>query len=597
MAWFGDHAGLWFGDHAGCSMATTPAMPWAGCTLKSSHRRRSGVTRVNGIIQTLRNLGPNKLSAMAAVAFGLIGFFIYVSTRMGTAPMELLYAELQQADAAAIAEKLDQMQVPYQVDANGTRIRVPSDQIGKIRMSMAQKGLPTGGITGYSIFDKQEGFGTTSFVQNINHLRALEGEMARTVGTLAQVQTARVHLVLPRRELFSRTENKATASIFVKLRPGAQLGREQIGAIQHLIASSVPGLEPSRVSIVDDKGNLLARGMDAGSEELLLATAEEKRRSYEQRISRTIEDVVGRAVGHGRVRAEVSADLDFDRITTNSESFDPESVVTRSTQTVNESSDTQDRDPLAPVTVNNNLPTNAGESQNTGPISSTKTSRTEETVNNEISKTTRSHVRESGQVRRLSVAVLVDYKPEKNADGSPPNFVPRSKEEMAQLETVVRSAVGYDPVRGDEVQVINMRFAAPDDELAERPGELIFGLPKDDVFRIAEIVILGIVGILIMLLVVRPLIMRFMERAQEDEEMDLLADQTAMQALAAPSGALAQDLAMEAQQADEELEQMIDINRVEGRVRASSLRKVGEIVDKHPEEAVSIIRNWLYQET
>lgn len=555
---------------------------------------------MNNLLQTLRNLGPARLAAMGAVGFLLIGFFIYLTTRLSTPDMELLYAELPASDAAAIAKKLDEAKIPYTVDKGGTKIRVPADQIGNVRMKMAEAGLPSGGSVGYELFDKGEGFGATSFIQNINHLRALEGEMARTVGTMNGVQQARVHLVLPKRELFARTQNPATASVFLKLRPGGQLSRENIAAIQHLIAASVPNLEPSQVSIIDDKGKLLARGGGANSEDTMAANAEEKKLGYERRLASTIEDLLGRTVGYGKVRAEVSADLDFDRITTQSEIYDPESQVVRSTQTVGESNQSQDRDPLQPVTVDQNLPTAQTGSRDSGSISSNKSTRNEETVNYEISRTTKNHVRETGQVRRLSVAVLVDGVYTPSPDGGKPAYQPRSDQEMESIKALVRTAVGLDAVRGDTVEVINMRFTTPDDEFA-KPDSVFLGMSKDDIFRVAEMVVLGIVAVLIILLVIRPLITRAFEKAdaQEDDDMDkLLSDQSGMPAaLAGPTGALAQDLALEAAQADEELEQMIDINRVEGRVRASSLRKVGEIVEKHPEEAVSILRNWLYQES
>lgn len=553
---------------------------------------------MNNLLQTLRNLGPARLAAIGGVGLLLIGFFVYLTTRLSTPEMELLYSELQQTEAAAIAKKLDEAKVPYSVDKSGTKIMVPADQVGPMRMRMAAQGLPSGGSVGYELFDKGEGFGATSFMQNINHLRALEGEMARTVQTLNGVMQARVHLVLPKRELFARQQNPATASVFLKLRPGAKLSRENIQAIQQLIAASVPNLDPNRISIVDDKGNLLARGTGGDTAEAMMANAEEKKQAYEGRMARTIEDLLGRTLGYGKVRAEVSADLDFDRITTQSEIFDPESQVVRSTQTVNESNESSDRDPLAPVTVDQNLPT-AQSSSSASPLSSNKSSRAEETINYEITKTTKSHVREAGQVRRLSVAVLVDgtYQTSKDA---PPAYQPRSEQEIESIKALVRSAVGLDAVRGDSLEVVNMRFWSPEDDI-QKPEELFMGMTKDDLFRIAEMVVLGIVAVLIILLVIRPLISRAFEKAemQEEDEMDrLLTDQAGMPAaLAAPTGALAQDLALEAAQADEELEQMIDINRVEGRVRASSLRKVGEIVDKHPEEAVSILRNWLYQES
>jgi flagellar M-ring protein FliF len=549
----------------------------------------------------MRNLGPVRLAAMGVVALGLIGFFFYLMTRLSTPDMALLYSDLDPKDGGAIVRQLEEQKVPHQVNAEGTRIMVPADQVGRLRMVMAQAGLPAGGSIGYEIYDKPEGFGTTSFVQGVNHLRATEGELARTVATLGPVLQARVHLVLPKREMFSRTQQTATASVFLKLRPGQQLKREQVVAIQHLIVAAVPQLEPNQISIIDDRGNLLARGLGNGGDANTQANADEKKLAYEQRTTRVIEDLLSRSLGFGKVRAEVTADLDFDRITTSSEIFDPESQVIRSTQTVEDNNESTDRDALDPVTVANQLPTGDANQSAAGASSRTKGTRTEETINYEISKTVKSHVRESGQVRRLSVAVLVDGMYTPSAEGGAPAYAPRSKEEMAQIEALVRSAIGFDAVRGDTVEVINMRFATPDAEFADGSEAIFLGMAKDDLFRIAEMVVLAIVAILVILLVIRPLMARAFERndgaAGEDEAERLLTDQSAAQAQLMGPGALAQDLALEDAQAGEELEQMIDINRVEGRVRASSLRKVGEIVDKHPEEAVSIIRSWLYQET
>jgi flagellar M-ring protein FliF len=554
---------------------------------------------VNNLLQTLRNLGPARLAAMGIVAVGLVGFFVYLSTRLSTAEMGLLYADLDRADGGAIVQRLEQMQVPFQVSADGTRISVPTDQVGRLRMTMAQAGLPSGGSVGYEIFDKPEGFGTTSFVQNINHLRALEGELARTIGTLAGIQTARVHLVMPKREMFSRQSSAATASVFLKLRSGGRLGREQIQSIQHLIAAAVPQMEPSRVSIVDDKGQLLARGQGADSPELMSANADEKRLAYEQRTARTIEDLLSRSLGYGKVRAEVSADLDFDRIVTNSETFDPESQVVRSTQTVNESNESTERNANDPVSVAANLPTAQDQQSGDDATARNRGSRNEETINYEISRTTKNHVRESGQVRRLSVAVLVDGTYRALEDGQS-EYVARAPEELRQIEALVRSAIGADPVRGDSIEIVNMRFTAPDADMADAP-DTILGMAREDVFRIAEMAVLAIVAVLVILLVIRPLMARAFERSQdaaeEDEADRLLTDQSSGVPQLMGPGGQGQDLALDDGSAGDELEQMIDINRVEGRVRASSLRKVGEIVEKHPEEAVSIIRNWLYQET
>ncbi|MER2519592.1 MAG: flagellar basal-body MS-ring/collar protein FliF [Bdellovibrionales bacterium] len=576
---------------------------------------------MNAFLQTLRNLGPLRLAAIAVVVVGLLGFFGFITTRITASPLALLYTELDQQDSSAIAQKLEAMKVPYQVDPSGMLIRVPSDQVGKLRMQMAADGLPKGGSIGYEIFDQKDGFGATSFVQNVNHLRALEGELARTISSLNPIQTARVHLVLPQRELFSHNSQTATASIFIKTRRGAQLAREQIAAIQHLIAAAVPQLQPNQVSIVDDRGNLLARSV--GSSESAAGAGgsgespDDLRASFETAQARKIEDLLAQTLGYGKVRAQVSADLDFDRITTSSEIFDPESQVVRSTQSTSEQSANSEGG-AAPVTVANNLPANPAQVASAlggggGGGNNNKNSRSEETINYEINKTVRNQVRESGQIRRLSVAVVVDGITTTDADGKS-TYTPRTDDEMKKIRDLVASAVNYNATRGDTLEVLNMPFAQG--EGAKDQGsspDLMMGIPKADLFHAAETLALALIALLVVLLVIKPIMRRILDSAGGFAEhggggmlsagasaggggsANLTSGGGASQ-LPPPGGALGRDIEAEASATESEIERMIDITRVDGRVKASSLRKVGEIVDKHPEEAVAILRNWMYQE-
>lgn len=550
---------------------------------------------MESFLQTLRNLGTLRLAGIGAAVLITVGSIVFFAGQWSAPNMALLYSDLSPADGGAIVQQLEAQQIPYKASPDGTRIEVPSEQVGRLRMTLAQQGIPTGGNVGNEIFNQPEGLGTTAFMQQMQQLRAKEGELVRSIQTLQQVQAARVHLVLPKRELFARQAQTATASVLLKLRPGKPLSKEQVAAIQQLVSTAVPQMEPANVSILDDKGNLLSRGLRPNTPEAMAAGAEERRLGRERELTQTIEELLGRSVGQGRVQAQVSVEMDFDRVTTNSEIFDPEGQVVRGTQSVTENSDSTNRDGVDPVTVANNLP-NADAANAVAGANKETRSRSEETVNYEISKTTKVHERETGQVRRMSVAVLVDGTYTTAEDGTR-TYKPRTEAELAQMQRLVQAAVGFDASRGDSVEVVPMEFARPDDELAALE-DTIFGIPKADVIRIAETLILAIVAILVILLVIKPLVTRALDRSpQLDEEPDLLADGSGMPQLAGPGGgALARELAMEAAQANEELEQMIDINRVDGRVRASSLRKVGEIVEKHPEEAVSIIRNWLYQE-
>ena len=555
---------------------------------------------MNAFIQTLRNLGPMRLGAIALVTFSLLGFFGFLTARISASPMSLLYSELDGSDAGAISQKLDSLKIPYEVSPTGGSIRVPGEQVGKVRMLMAASGLPKGGSIGYEIFDQKESFGTTSFVQNINHLRALEGELARTIGTMGPVQSARVHLVLPQRELFSHSTQAATASVFLKTRGGVTLTKEQIASIQHLIAAAVPQLQPSQISIVDDKGNLLARPATEGSAGGIGASSQDEMRAqYEQTQARKIEDLLARTLGFGKVRAQVSADLDFDRITTSSEIFDPESQVVRSQQSSNEDTKASDGGGNS-VSITNNLP--GGQAAGGGSSNSNSTNRTEETINYEINKTVRNQVRETGQVKRLSVAVVVDGTVTTAEDGTQ-SYTARTAEELDQIKALVRSAVNFDATRGDTVEVVNMKFSTGEDAVQEGSlSDMIMGIPKVDILRIAETLLLAFIGLMVVLLVVRPILRRIFETAsaisaqQQALGMNSGSGMGGTAQLPAPGlSAFGSELANENE--DSEIEKMIDISRVEGRVKASSLRKVGEIVDKHPEEAVSILRNWIYQES
>lgn len=569
---------------------------------------------MDNFFQTLKNLGPIRLAAMGIVAFSLLGFFTFMTTRMTSSQMSLLYSDLDSQDSSAIARKLEALKIPFDVSGDGKTIKVSSDMVGKARMAAAGEGLPRGGSIGYEIFDQKEGFGTTTFVQNINHLRALEGELSRTISTLSSVTQARVHLVLPQRELFSRTETHASASVFLRLRAGG-VAPEQVVAIQNLIAAAVPQLRTDQISIVDDKGNLLAKPKSAenvaGGGSGGADNQDDMRLNFEQAQSRKVEDLLGQSIGFGKVRAKVSADMDFDRITTQSEIFDPDSQVVRSQQTVTEDSKNAEGSSGTAVTVQNNLPTGIEQGGSSGGNSNNSNNRTEETLNYEINKTVRNQVREAGQVRHLSVAVVVDgkYEPEKDKDGKDvkdgkPVYVPRSADEMEQIKALVRSAVNFEASRGDTVEVINLQFqqaeAAPEQQLID----MMFGVPKEDLFHLIEILVMAGIGVLVLLLVVRPLLNRILESANtaggggNNDGSNALTGGSMAQ-LSGPSGsggALSQGL-LESEGEDNALEQMIDIGKVEGRVKASSLRKIGEIVEKHPEESVGILRNWIYQET
>lgn len=556
------------------------------------------------MLDTLRNFGTGRLVIMGLVAVGFVVFFYFLSTRLTTPAMGLLFAGLDPADSGKIVAKLDSMNVPYKLKGNGTQILVPNDKVTRLRMTVAQEGLPSGGTMGYELFDRSESLGTTNFVLNIHRLRALEGELGRSIGSLSYVRRARVHLALPRRQLFNRNAQEPSASVVLQMQGGRRLVKGEVGAIQQLVAAAVPNLQPSHITIIDGQGTLLARGRAKGGGAAGEASPEfGKRDAFEAQLARTIEEMLERTVGGGRVRAEVTAIMDFDRISTTTESFDPDGQVVRSTQTVEESAATKEAQVAGkPVSITNALPTSTPQAPaGGGNANSNNSTRTEETVNFEISKTTRTHIRESGAIKQISVAVLVDGSYATDADNKR-IYKPRTQKEMTEFKKLVETAIGFNPKRGDKVEVINLKFAKGQAVIEEEPRPL-FGLGKNDYIRIAELLILGIVSILVILLVVRPLIKRILDALPDAiassknliEESVAAAGATSAALPPASGGAAATALPGVSSAASEQ--PRFDMAEVEGRVRDSTMKRIGEIVEKHPDEAVNIIRNWMYQET
>lgn len=530
---------------------------------------------------------------MGGILLTLITFLIFVSMRVSSPDFSLLYSDLSTGDTTAISAQLDQAQIPYQIGEDNTSVLVPDTDVAKARMLLAETGLPNGGSIGYELFDNQSGFGTTNDIINLNKVRALEGELSRTIISLDPIKSARVHLVLPQRELFSRESQPASGSVAVGLKAGSELETDQVMAIQSLVAAAVPQLKAENVAIIDQNGTLLARGDDEATSQASLK-AEEMRLNYEQRLTRAVEDLVGRIVGYGKVRANVTADLNFDRVSTNEELFDPETQVVRSTQTVEESNVERDANEDN-VSVGNNLPlANANTFFDEAP--SLESSRLEETTNFEISRTTRNMVRETGEVRRLSVAVLVDGKYANAADGER-SYEPRSEEELDQIAALVRSAIGFDANRGDTLEVVNMQFA--EIEVADTPFQnTLFGFDKNRLLDAAEIVTVAIMFILIVLLVIQPMVGKLLtveRKAQEgDEEIEkeLLTGSSPKMALEGPSDEFEPTPLLE----EDEDGNMIDMKSVEGKVKASSVKKVEDIVENYPSETVSVIRSWMTQD-
>ena len=550
---------------------------------------------MNAFLQSLKNLGTMRLTVIAGGGVAVLAFFIYVMARMSTPPMEMLYGGLELSDANAIVTKLQADKVPYELRRDGTEVWVSSDRKLDLRVKMAEQQLPSGGSisTGYEVFDKGDVLGSTSFIQNVNLLRAMEGELSRTIHSIDGVKNARVHLVMPKREAFSRETQEASASIVLKMEAGKRLNKQQVLAIQHLVAAAVPKLKPNMISVVDDKGTLLARGTDDATS--MAESAEDSRRDTQERLQRTIEDMLERSVGPDKVRAEVSVEMDYDRISTTQETYDPESKVVRSTVTTEENQSTNDAENSS-VSVQQNLPDAGG--SGAGAKSQSKQNRTQTTENYEISKVVKNQIKEMGSIKRVTAAVLVDGRYGPPAEGQKKlTYQPRDDKELEQISALVRTAIGYDANRGDQVEVISMAFAGHDEPEPDGSENKLFGMDRDFVEKIASNLGLSVVAILFLLLVLRPLVSRAVESMAAGpagaDGRRMLADHGVTPPLLAAGGPPAPAPGLLSEELDT-VDELIDIDKVEGRVKASSLRKIGEIVEKHPEEALSIIRAWMY---
>ena len=461
---------------------------------------------MNGLIQLFNRLGLQRIAAMAVVAVLMLGFFAFLIMRASTPQMSPLYTGLSLEDSAAIVDELQKQNVPNEIRGDGDTILVPRDQITAIRMQLAGNGLPTKGQVGYEIFDQQSSLGATSFVQNINNVRALEGELARTISSLARIKSARVHLVLPERALFSRDKKDPTASIVVAVR--GQLAAEEIRAIQHLVASAVEGLTPNRVTIADDTGNLLAAGAGDGNDASVIAgQADERKLGLENRLRTSIEGLLANIVGDGRARVEVSADLDLTHVTKTAQTFDPNGQVVRSTQTKDIANNSTDAKDSGQVSASTQLP---GATSTTSGVAgaSQAASTNEETTNYEISSTSETAMTDPGAVKRLSVAVVVDGTYTTDAQGNSV-YAPRDQAVLDQIKSLVQSAIGFDQTRGDQITVANLQFAqGPTPALTGTSGPSLFDFTRDDLINGAEMLVTLVIALALVFFVMRPLLKR-----------------------------------------------------------------------------------------
>lgn len=548
-----------------------------------------GAVRVGGFTAALQRFGIGRLAAVLGVAAGVTAVLIALMLRVGQEPDALLYSNLDLTEASEITAALDQQGIKYSTRGDGSTIMVHRDEVGTARLMLASSGMVTSGSVGYEIFDTQSVLGQTEFQQNLNEKRALEGELARTIQSMRGVNSARVHITLPRREMFQQDAAEPTAAVVVGV-GGRDLTGDQIRAIRNVIASSVPNMRPDRVTVVDEANRTLAAG--AEEEGFTAGLADGRKSEVEAAMTARIRDLVEGVVGVGAARVQVSAEIDTSRQTTQEQRYDPDGQVVRSTSTSASNSQDNQAQPDGVVGAQQNIP--GGEDPAMMALGSTSGDQSEIT-NYEISNTTTTTVREPGQIQRVSVAVAVDgvLTPPEGGEGEP-TYAPRSEEDMQRIEALVRSAMGFSEDRGDQVSVINVRFNRETPAIGGTEGGApLFNFTKNDIMRGVELLILLVTGLLLIFFVLRPLL----KTARGEGGPSVTALQTmGMGGEPAMAGALpsgGSPAALPAPSSD--MDQRIDIARIEGQVKASSVKKVAEFVDKHPEESASILRTWVQE--
>ncbi|MEN9873970.1 MAG: hypothetical protein RL186_867 [Pseudomonadota bacterium] len=535
------------------------------------------------LLSILRSAGPAKLAAAFGVTALVAAALFAIMFRMGAEEQSLLYSDLSPKDAAAVTEGLTTANVDFKLSPDGSSIFVPRSKVAEARMRLAAEGLPGQGSIGYEIFDKQSALGATTFVQNVNKLRALEGELARSIDSLDTVRNSRVHLVLPEKALFQTNAEPPKASIVVGLERGS-LSERQVNAIRNLVASSVEGLATENISILDGRGELLAgasSGGDAGG-----VAMDDRTTMYEERLRRRLQEIVEGIVGPGAARVQVSADMDFSQVTQTEEKFDPDQSAPRSTRTIEESDANKENDQA--VTQGQNVPDATATTPAGG--QSSNSSKTDETVNFEISKTTRTEVTAPGKVTRLSVAVAVDGVSTPGAKPTDPvKWAARTPAEMAQITALVRSAAGISAERNDKIEVVNVRFAKAAIDLgSEAPSK--FDFDKNDIMRGAEILAMTLVAAALLFFVARPLIAGVFQPATANAatKTGSLAEAMAANVSGGSGTALAVNTVPP-------VEDRLEIARIQGTLNASAMKQVSDVVNDNPEQTVNVIRTWLQE--
>jgi flagellar M-ring protein FliF len=511
------------------------------------------------LLEPFLALSQGKRLVVVGVALASIAAFATLITVANRTDYRPLFANLTPEDAGEIVKKLKEQKIPHQISQDGKAILVPSEKVHDLRLTLATEGLPQGGGVGFEIFDRKN-FGMTEFVQKLNYQRALQGELSRTISQLAGVESARVHIALPEESLFKESEKPATASVVLKMRSNAALRDAEVQGVVHLVASSVEGMDPNNVTVLDSRGKMLSKNNPADTATRLTGQRQETQRQFEKGEEEKLQTLLDKVVGSGRSVARVSATFDFKQVEKYEEHYDPDAAAVRSEQRSEEqggATATTGGVPGVQSNMGRTAPAAAG-TQGGG-------SKTDETFNYEVSRSTARIVEPVGTVSKVSVAILVDGKYQLAPGAKPgdqPKYLPRTPDELAKIEALVKSAVGFNTERGDQVTVANIPF--------QETGE---GAPEPERwwdFPVMQALIrngmIGLAFLALILFVLRPLL-KFLHTEKETSLVQIPSEQEALELI-------------EAQKREHE------------RLRLTQIELV-EKVKQDPYQVAQILQNWL----
>ncbi|MBI2413261.1 MAG: flagellar M-ring protein FliF [Deltaproteobacteria bacterium] len=520
--------------------------------------------KINDLINSLGKTKALMIGAGALVVAALVVFLLF-----NKGPeYNVLYSQLSPEDSGAVIEKLKEMKVAYSV--NGTTISVPSDKVYETRMELAGDGLPQGGGVGYEIFDKTS-FGVTDFVQKVNYKRALQGELARTISQIKEVESARVHLALPEKGVFLDEQKKARASIILKLKPGKSLAQGQVSAIVHLVANSFDNLRPEDVAVVDTTGKMWTKGSEDEGAMHLTASELEYKRSLERDLETRVQTMIEKTVGVNKVVARVSAEVDTKRIERTEETFNPDGQVVRSEHRNKESTIGGVAASGVPGVLSN-LPETAG-GQASSQSEPPRSNRSDEVINYEISKVTSHVVEPVGSIKRLTVAVLVDgnYEVTKDAEGKETRkYNARTDEEIAKYTDMIKGAVGFSQDRGDSISVVSTPFESEiqETELEKPSVAQVYIMPMMPL--IIKYASVAVIAVFLILFIIRPVVKRATE-----EKAALEAIQRSL-----PQG-LGKGLAAGAEHA------------LEAGGDMESMTRLKDVIRNNPQQVAMVLKSWI----